>query len=169
MSLQNATKVFLWIAVGLLVTTATLKFVSAASHVKLLYYYDPVLGQKNRMVYIGAACFELLVAGYVIVVNKIVRKLFAILWLCINFLIYHLGLLLLGVQQPCSCLGNPAAWWPWLGTHQGSVTWVVLLFLLLGSLIFFALHLRILNNAGGDGIRHSANPSRYPRSNFKLI
>jgi len=124
---------FLVISALMLLFVALLKVVSAAGSSKILFVFDPILQQKNRVVYLETALLEAVLASYLIFGRNSTRKLIALAWLATNFLLYHAGLRWMGVSELCACLGRPAEWWPWLSKHQLLVIWSLLFFFLVGS------------------------------------
>ena len=149
------TNVFLRFAAAILIITALLKLVSAFGNSKILFHYDPIFGQKNRVVYAEVAGVEMMIAFYLLLAKNSFYKLTGVVWLCANFMFYRVGLAWMGVRKPCSCLGNAADWLPWLARNQEFISWTLLVFLFMGSSVLLGVR-RVAVRDGGT----SSNPGK---------
>ncbi len=73
-------------------------------------------------------------------------------WLLASFVLYRATIWYLDLPRGCGCLGDPAAWWPWLARHAETLS--LSLLLTLGALWLAALRLTL----------RSANPVRHSPS-----
>jgi len=88
-----------------LLLTSLAKLYSAAGHAKVLAVQDQLLHLGYRPLMILTATVEVAVAVFLFKGRSDVRRCLVLLWLSGNFLFYHLGNYLLGVQL-CPCLGQ---------------------------------------------------------------
>jgi hypothetical protein len=109
-------------ALTVLAITGLLKLISATGSAHILDVNDQILGIPFRRVFWIAGTTEVL-AGLCCLVPRYQRWGPAILaGFSMAFLSYRIVGLLTGVNSFCPCLGSATEWWPWLGTHQHSVT-----------------------------------------------
>jgi hypothetical protein len=97
---------FLYSAGALLLVTAAAKLVSAGGHAKVLFKQDPLLGLTFQQVFRIAGSVEVLVALVCLFGKRLVLRVGAVAWLVTSFLLYRAGLLWIGYEKPCTCLGN---------------------------------------------------------------
>lgn len=82
------------------------KFVTLGANIPLLDLSDPIFLLKNRYLLLLVAITEFLVA-VLCILNKEPRiQITAIAWLSTNFMLYRIGLFMLGDLRHCACLGN---------------------------------------------------------------
>jgi hypothetical protein len=99
-------RLFIRSAGVLLIITATAKFVSTGGSARILQNPDPVLSIPFRHVFWFVGAIEIITAVVCLFGKSIRLQAGLVAWLATNFALYHLGLLLVGYQKPCSCLGN---------------------------------------------------------------
>ena len=90
----------------LLLLTATAKLASGFGNARVLQIYDPFFRIPFRYLLLGAGTVELIVAFVCLIYRPIGLRAILIAWLATNFLVYRFGLLWIGYQKPCGCLGN---------------------------------------------------------------
>lgn len=86
--------------------TGAAKLISAVGEASILQASDPILGIQFRYVLGVTGLLELLVALLCFIGRRVGFQAWLVAWLATCFLVYRLGLLWLGYQKPCSCLGN---------------------------------------------------------------
>jgi len=97
---------YLYSAGVLLAATAIAKFVSAGGSAGILRQSDPILGVKFQHVFMFVGAMEIVVALFCFFSKRMTTKASLVAWLSTSFLVYRVGLLLVGYKKPCSCLGN---------------------------------------------------------------
>jgi hypothetical protein len=90
----------------LLFFTAAAKLVSSFGDAKLLQHPDPLLGISNQHVFWFVSTLELAIALVCLSNRALALKAGLVAWLATVFIVYRLGLLWIGYEKPCSCLGN---------------------------------------------------------------
>ncbi len=98
---------FLYSSAAILLVTALAKLYSAAGTSKMLTYPDPLLHIKYKPLLVGAGFFELAVVAVLLLSRNDRLKYLSLLWLSLNFALYHMGYAILGLPQKlCPCLGH---------------------------------------------------------------
>jgi len=97
---------FIRSAAVVLCVTGVAKAWSAHAPTKLLAVADPVTGLQFGHLMLTVGLLELAVSGICLFSKAHKLPLALIAWLATNFVVYRLGLWLLGWQRPCGCLGN---------------------------------------------------------------
>ena len=87
-------------------TTATAKLGSASGSASILQTSDPVLFLSFRNVFWIVGIIELVVAHVCFFGKRVWLQVVLVAWLATSFLLYRFGLLWVGYQKPCSCLGK---------------------------------------------------------------
>jgi hypothetical protein len=104
------TYIFIISAGALLLTTAIAKLISALGSAHILQNYDPILAISFRNDFWIVGSVELFVALVCLSGNRfgdrITLQVGLVAWLSTNFILYRLGLWLVGWYRPCSCFGN---------------------------------------------------------------
>lgn len=124
-------------AVAILSLTAAAKGISAFGSQSILDKSDPIFWVlKNRELLLLVGALEMGVA--LLLISKVSPsiKRGSLLWLCINFLLYRVGLWIIGAPATCKCLGDLAER---IGLSDSQASWLllgVLGYLLAGSLVF---------------------------------
>ena len=106
MSKVKAIKVFLYSAGAVLLTTAIAKLVSASGSAHILQTFDPVLFFPFRYVLWVVGIIELSVAFLCFFGKHTELQAGLVAWLATSFLLYRLGLFLVGYHKPCNCMGT---------------------------------------------------------------
>ena len=99
-------RIFIFSAGALLLATAIAKFISSFGSARILQTPDPILGISFRCVFWLVGTVELAIALACFLGKKIRLKAGLVAWLATTFVEYRLGLIWIGYQKPCSCLGN---------------------------------------------------------------
>jgi hypothetical protein len=128
----------------LLAITALAKLVSALGTAEILQRYDPVLRLSYQRVFFLAAAMELVVVFICFSRKTLQTKSGAIAWLATLFLIYRLGLWWANYPAPCKCLGNLTDALHISPELAGTISKVILAYLLVGS---YAILFRIWRSA----------------------
>lgn len=124
-------RVFLFSAGILLIITAIAKFVAATGHAQILHNTDPVLGISFRNLFWSVGIIEFFVGFISLWGGSASFRVGSVAWLASCFLVYRVGLLLMGYHRPCPCLGNLTD-----SLHIPAQTADVLMRILLGYLLF---------------------------------
>jgi hypothetical protein len=90
----------------LLLITGTAKLTSVFGHARILQVAVPYFGISFRWLFVIAGVLEMIVAGVCLFNDKPRVQAALIAWLATNFMLYRVGLLLIGYHKPCPCLGN---------------------------------------------------------------
>jgi hypothetical protein len=98
-------RAFLFSAGALLLITALAKLISASGGVHILKTSDPVLYLSFRHVFRVVGSIELVVALVCFFGKRPGLQTALVAWLATSFLLYRVGLLLVGYHKPCSCAG----------------------------------------------------------------
>lgn len=124
---------FLYSSGAILVVTAIAKFVSACGGARILQSSDPILGISFRSVFWLVGMVELIVAIVCFFGTRAATQTQVTAWLATSFVAYRAGLLFMGYNKPCSCLGNLTDALH-ISTQVGDAAMkIVLAYLLLGS------------------------------------
>jgi hypothetical protein len=99
-------KWFLKVAGSALGLTGLAKAFSAIGSAHALDAADPLIGIPFRQLLLLVALVELFVAFFCLFTDKRQFSLLAVAWLSTNFLVYRLGLWLIGWHHPCACMGS---------------------------------------------------------------
>lgn len=97
---------FTYSAGVLLLTTSTAKLISASGSARILQTSDPVLFLSFRDVFWVVGTIELVVAFICFFGKRLGLQVGLVAWLTTYFVVYRLGLLWVGYQKPCSCMGD---------------------------------------------------------------
>jgi len=102
---------------------------------KLLTLPDPLFQMPTSWLMAGAAVTEVSLSLWIAMCRSPTQlKLKVVGLVAVLLSIYKCGILWLNAK-PCSCLGALVKWSPWLEAHRNEVTWGLLIFLLLGSVL----------------------------------
>jgi hypothetical protein len=98
-------RLYIYTASLLLFITGMAKVISSFGTAHILTHADPILDIRfgNLMLFLGIG--ELVISGICLFSKDQRRSLGLIAWLCTMFLVYRMGLLVIGWQKPCACLG----------------------------------------------------------------
>lgn len=99
-------KIFVSSVFVILFTTGLIKILSLFGNSKLLLLTDPLIGIEYKYLFLLVGILELIVGLVCLLSRKILLQVSLILWLTSYFVIYRVGLYLIGYQKPCKCLGN---------------------------------------------------------------
>jgi hypothetical protein len=104
--MNKALKVFISSAVVLLLATSAAKFVSSFGHARILDRNDPIFQVSFRVLFLIVASLELGVSLFCILSKSILQRIAMVAWIATMFLAYRMGMILVGYNRPCPCLGN---------------------------------------------------------------
>ncbi len=123
-------------AAALLLLTAGAKLFSAGANTRILTAMDQLSHLDYRALIIAVACLEVAAAVFLLKSQSTLKRSLVLLWLTANFVTYHVGNYLLGIQT-CPCLGTLADRLPLRRGLADTLLQGMLLYWLLGSLTFF--------------------------------
>ena len=103
---NNLRKSFIYSAGIILLITGMAKLISSAGAARLLQYPDPILLISFRHLFWIVGCIELVVAFVCLRGGRELLQVGLLACFSSVLLVYRLGLLWLGYQKPCPCLGN---------------------------------------------------------------
>lgn len=126
---------FIHSAAFLLIATALLKILSVLleRNPKYQYALDPLFGFRNWQVLTFGVLAEVITLVQIFIRKEDKSKLGWILWLSTTFLAYRVSLWIAGYPGTCACLGT---WLPIGESLSQSIAKGILLYLLLGSMVF---------------------------------
>jgi len=90
----------------LLLATAVAKLISANGTTRILHATDPILSIPFGDVFWIVGGVEFICAATCLLSRRLALQAGLVACLATNFAIYRIGLLWIGYQRPCSCLGN---------------------------------------------------------------
>jgi len=82
------------------------KLVSSFGHDRVLESHDPVFNISYRNVFWVVGALELGISLIGLVCEKNNLRVALLAWISTSFLIYRIGMPLVGYNKPCPCLGN---------------------------------------------------------------
>ena len=103
---QARTAWFLLSAGVVLSITGVAKAVSAIGPARALDVADPVVGLPLRQLLLLVGLLELLVGFFCLFTNKRQFSILSLAWISSGFLVYRIGLWIIGWHKPCSCMGS---------------------------------------------------------------
>jgi hypothetical protein len=103
---EHAITKFVVSAAAILIISGVAKMVSAGGSDRYLQANDPLLGIQFRSLFIIAGSVEIATALFCFFGKHLASKLMCIGCLSVNFMLYRIGLLMIGYKRPCYCLGN---------------------------------------------------------------
>lgn len=124
-------------AAAILLLTAAAKVISALGSQTILEKADPIFWiLKNRELLLLVGALETGVAVLLFSKASLSLKRGSLIWLCVNFLLYRMGLWITGAPATCKCMGDLA---DRIGLSDSQASWVMLGILgyLLGGSLFF--------------------------------
>ena len=113
--------------------TGVAKAFSAIGPARALDAADPLIGIPFRQVLLLVGLAELLIAFFCLFTDKRRFSLLAVAWLSTNFLVYRLGLWVIGWHRPCECMGSLSGMLHLSPRAADNIMKVVLAYLLIGS------------------------------------
>lgn len=137
-----APRFFFYSAAVLLGVTGVAKLVSASGSNRILQVPDPIFGLPFRYEFCVVGVLELGIAAFCLFGNRAEIKTAVVAWMATAFLVYRIGLLLVGYEGPCHCLGSLTAALHVDPQVADSIMKAVLAYLLVGSyavLFYYAL------------------------------
>lgn len=135
----------------LLTAVAIAKIYSAFGSAKVLLEVDGIFHIQNRLVLIGAAGIEFVVAAHLVLGRETSYRAISLLWLSSNLMLYRLINALLGLHY-CPCLGTIGNNLPLTKDQQGMILAVLVTGWILGS-IAILVKPDVSGGSVGDGDR----------------
>jgi hypothetical protein len=89
-----------------LLFTALAKVGSSFGHANILRMSDPLIGLQFRYLFLVGAGMEAVVAWVCLFDKRTWLAAGLVAWLSTIFLTYRIGLVMIGWERPCPCLGN---------------------------------------------------------------
>jgi hypothetical protein len=117
----------------MLATTGLAKTFSATGPARALDAADPLTGIPFRQLLLLVGLAELLIAFFCLFTDRRRLSLLAVAWISTNFLVYRLGLWLIGWHRPCGCMGSLSDMLHISPRAADNIMKVVLAYLLVGS------------------------------------
>jgi hypothetical protein len=133
---------FLSSAGVLLAITGAAKAFSAIGPARALDTSDPLIGLPFRQVFLLVGIVELFIAFLCLLADQRRFCLPVVAWISTNFLVYRMGLWVIGWHHPCGCMGSLAGMLHLSDRAADNIMKGVLAYLLLGSYLLMASHLR---------------------------
>lgn len=127
---QSAAVIFMFTAVG--------KLVASGGCARILDLPDPVFLISTRRVLQAAALIELVVAVLCFSSRAPRLNLGLICWLSVDFVLYRIGLGLVGYRNPCQCLGALTDSLNVSAESADIISKIILSYLLFGSCLALA-------------------------------
>lgn len=127
------TRVFIFSAFIIFAITGTAKVLSSAGKAEILRQPDPIFRIQFSSLLFLVGLVEVIVSALCLILKSNYSKLIVIALLSTNILAYRIGLLLVGYQKPCSCLGSLTSAIHVSPHLADSVMKITLLYLLVGS------------------------------------
>jgi hypothetical protein len=118
------------------------KTLSAIGPAHALDALDPLIGIPFRLLLLLVGLVELLIAFFCLFTDKRRFSLLATAWISTNFLVYRVGLWVIGWRRPCGCMGSLADMLHLSPRAADSIMKVVLAYLLVGSYLLLFLQWR---------------------------
>lgn len=135
--LTSVRNFFLASAGAILITTGCLKFITVLTETRIMAQPDPMFRFLHiRQLLFLVALVEIVSAIVVFRTKSGSLKLAIIAWISACFLIYRLGLYLIGGTGYCSCLGTATDWLPFTPEVWDWILKVVLIYLFVCSCAF---------------------------------
>ena len=123
---------FIRSAAIVLLLTALAKVYSAFGSARILTALDPMIHLRYRHIMIGAGLLEIAIGIYLLRGRSVVPKLFVVLWLSTNFVVYRMANALLHFYV-CPCLGAVGDALHLSRAQANFILEVIVLYLFLGS------------------------------------
>ena len=130
---MKISRYFLYSAAVILLLTGMAKTVSSAGSAKILLHHDPLTGLQFGNLFRIVGCIEVVVALVCFFRKRIWFPTGLIAWLATSFVTYRFGLIWVGYQKPCSCLGNLTDVLHIPPQTADTVMKIILAYLLIGS------------------------------------
>lgn len=125
---------FYIVSVGvLLFLIGFIKLIGSFASSRVFLTSDPIFGILYRDTLRIVGAFEVGIALVCILGRHIGLQIGLVAWLATNFVLYRLGLVLIGYHKPCSCLGNLTDALHISPQVADNIMKVVLAYLLIGS------------------------------------
>jgi Methylamine utilisation protein MauE len=104
--LLRYSKLFTATAGILLLLTGSAKFVSAFGAARILQEPDPVFSISFRLLFWDIGGIEVAVALVCLCSKRTWLSAGLVAWLATSFVVYRIGLVVVGYHRTCSCMGN---------------------------------------------------------------
>jgi hypothetical protein len=126
------TKAFIYSTSALLFITGAAKLYSATGTVKILTATNPFFHLSYRSLMVGVGLVELAIAAYLLRGDSTKLKLWLVLWLSSNFIMYRVAASFLQIR-PCPCLGTLQSTLPFSKDLVDFVLKLVVVYFFVGS------------------------------------
>jgi len=90
----------------LLLVTGIAKLTSSLGSARVLAASDPILAVRFRYVFVAVGLCEVMVAAICLLKRPLLFQVSLVAWISSGFLAYRIGLIWIGYQMPCRCLGT---------------------------------------------------------------
>ena len=97
---------FIYSAGVVLLVTAVAKLISGFGSAHVLQNLDPIMSLPFSRLMIAVGALELAIAGVCFFNKSQMMAAMLVAWFSTALLVYRMGLLWMGWQRPCHCLGN---------------------------------------------------------------
>ncbi len=125
-------KIFLYSTAVLLLLTAAAKVYSATGTARILTATDPLVHLAYGRIMVAVGAVEAAVAAYLLIGSNAPAKIWLVLWLGSNFMMYRLANDLLHIKL-CPCLGTIGGALPLSRGQLDFLLTILVLYLLFGS------------------------------------
>lgn len=125
---------FLYSTAVLLVLTAAAKLYSATGTARILSATDPLIHLAYGKIMVVAGFVEAAVAGYLLIGRNATAKVWLVLWLGSNFMMYRIANEVLRIKL-CPCLGTVGSALPFSRAQVDFLLTILVLYLISGSII----------------------------------
>jgi hypothetical protein len=126
--------IFIKSAGGLLLLTAFAKLYAFFSKAGIVYIHDPILGFEFRDEFLVFGLVELAIACLCLFTRRVIKiQLASLASLGTAFAIYRIGLLAIGIQVQCPCLGSLSEVLHLSTSVANAITLGILIYILGGS------------------------------------
>jgi len=129
----SSLRIFILSAGCVLAITGGAKVFSAFGNAKLLSVDDPILGIPFKILIFVVGLMEIGIAAVCFTEKMKKAALCFVTMMATSFLVYRIGLWLVGWKSPCNCMGNLSDKLHISSTTADSIMKLVLAYLLIGS------------------------------------
>jgi hypothetical protein len=150
-ALMTTTKVESWFVLSsgcILLITGLAKFVSAFGGARILNSQDPIFGISFRYLMLITGILEICISYRCITKSAHRLSLGLLAWLATCFVIYRIGILTIGWQKPCSCLGSMTELLHISPDLANRILEIIIAYLLIGSYAFSLFRCKCIKNIG---------------------
>jgi hypothetical protein len=129
----------------LLFLAGAAKLISASQKLAVLTMPDPLIGFLSvRQIDNIVGVLEVVLAGYIFTPRKVLFQLGLVAWLSVLFIIYRIGLTLVGFRGMCPCLGNASSWLKTSDASINNIAKIMLAYFFVGSVCLIGNQMALL-------------------------